>query len=590
MAAPRSVKGICVSAGLAIGPVHVVRARPERVPEWSLPPEEIAPEIQRLADAMRVADADLAGRQAQVAEETSEKDAEIFAVHRTILQDPQALREVEKTITEQRINAEKAVQLLIDRFERTMGRIEGNYHKSYATDFSDPWFRVLDALLRREREAILSSNERVILAAAELTPLVVTYLERERILGVVAEEGGRFSHGAVLARSMGVPCVVGLPNLLARLEQGMLVTLDGWRGTIQLRPGQEDIDTFLDRRSQSIARRKELAEHGALPAVTPDGCRIAVRANIESLRDLDTFAVEHTDGVGLLRTEFLYLERSQFPSEEEQFRLYRRVLEHTKGQPVVIRTLDIGGDKPLPYFNTPKEANPALGWRGLRITLQWRDLLQVQLRALLRASVHGELRILLPMVTSLEEVLLAHEIFDGVRSQLTEQGYEIAKEVPVGIMVEVPSAMLVLDQLIDHIDFVAVGTNDLVQYLLAVDRDNSWIAELYDPQHPAVVAALRRVADVAREAGKSCSVCGEMAGDPASAVLLLGLGYDALSLAPNSLPDVKFALRSTDSSRARAYAASALRANTAAGVREVLDRIRRDLYDHPSEERSTVGK
>ena len=476
---------------------------------------------------------------------------------------------------------------LIERFDKTMGRLEGNYNRSYAADFSDPWYCVLDALLRRERQAIQSSDEKVILAAAELTPQVVTYLERDRILGVIAAVGGRFSHGAVLGRSLGVPCVVGLPNLLARLEQGMLVAVDGGQGTVQFRPEKKDIDDFLDRREKVEARRTALKEYAAEPAITPDGQRLTVRVNIESVRDLDTFEIEHTDGVGLLRTEFLYLERAQFPSEEEQFRLYRRVLERMDGKPVLIRTLDIGGDKPLPYFTTPKETNPALGWRGIRISLEWRDLLQVQLRALLRASVHGNLKILLPMVTSVEEVTLTHEIFNGVRDLLVEQGYEVAREVPVGIMIEVPSALLMLDKLIEHIDFAAVGTNDLVQYLLAVDRDNSLVAKLYDPQHPAVVRALQQVAELSRRAGKSCSVCGELAGDPALAVLLLGLGYDSISISPHFLPDVKFAVRMMPAERAKEYATKALRASTGDEVREVLDAIRSELYDQPSGEVAT---
>ncbi len=580
----RTVKGTSVSPGLAIGPVHVVLARPEKVPEWSVSQVGLAPELQRLAEAVQAADADLERRQIQIRSEVGEKDAEIFAVHRTVLQDPRALKEVESTIVEQRVNAEKAVMGLIERFEKTMGRLEGNYNRSYAADFSDPWYCVLDALLRRDRQAIVSSGEKVILAAAELTPQVVTYLERDRILGVIAEVGGRFSHGAVLGRSLGVPCVVGLPNLLARLEQGLLVAVDGSQGTVQFRPEKKDIDDFLDRRAKVEERRAALKEFAAEPAVTPDGQALTVRVNIESVRDLDTFEIEHTDGVGLLRTEFLYLERSQFPSEEEQFRLYRRVLERMNGKPVLIRTLDIGGDKPLPYFTTPKETNPALGWRGIRISLEWRDLLQVQLRALLRASVHGNLRILLPMVTSLEEVTMTHEIFDDVRRLLVEQGYEVAMEVPVGIMIEVPSALMMIEKLIDHVDFAAVGTNDLVQYLLAVDRDNSLVSKLYDPQHPAVIQALDRIAQAARRAGKSCSVCGEFAGDPASAVLLLGLGYDSISISPQFLPDVKFAVRMMEFGHAQKYAKQALGASTVNEVHDVLDAIRTDLYDQPLSE------
>jgi phosphotransferase system enzyme I (PtsI) len=249
-----------------------------------------------------------------------------------------------------------------------------------------------------------------------------------------------------------------------------------------------------------------------------------VQVNVESVRDLDTFAGEHTDGIGLLRTEFLYLERNEFPSEEEQYRLYRRVLERMEGRPTTLRLLDIGGDKPLPYFQTPQEANPALGWRGIRITLRWRDLLRVQLRALLRASTAGDLRILMPMISSLEEVREVRALFDEVRAQLGDQGYATADDVPVGAMIEVPSALLDIERIVREVEFVSVGTNDLVQYLLAVDRDNPWVSSLYDPHHPAVVRALEQVAVVAGAEKKSCSGCGEFASDPAVARLLFGLG------------------------------------------------------------------
>ncbi len=589
MTPARMIGGVAVSPGLAIGPVQVVLSKPVGVPEWSLKEADVPGELARLRAAVAEAAKELGKRQEQVARDAGEKDAQIFAVHRAILQDPKALRDVEESIDEQLINAEKAVQLLIDRFEKTMGRLEGDYLRSYASDFSDPWFRVLDALLVRGREEIVARGQEVILAAEELTPQVVTYIERDRVLGVICEKGGRFSHGAVLARSMGVPCVVGLPNLLARLEQDMVVTINGSSGSVQLKPDQEDIDEFLDRRSSVASRLEALQEHQEAPAISTDGQPMNVCVNIESVRDFDTFEMEHTNGVGLLRTEFLYLERPQFPSEEEQFRMYRRVLERAGDRPVVIRTLDIGGDKPLPYFTTPHENNPALGWRGLRITLQWRDLLRVQLRALLRASIYGNLRILLPMVTSLEEVKSAHEVFDGVRKLLTEQSYEVAEDVPVGVMIEVPSLLLVLDHVLPIVDFASVGTNDLIQYLLAADRDNTWVSSLYDPHHPAVLRALDMVARGANDAKCPVSVCGELAGDPATAILLLGLGYDSISIAPNFLPEIKFAIRTTSSKSAREFARAALEQKDSKGIRNVLDQIRSKLYDQPSDPSCTVG-
>jgi phosphoenolpyruvate-protein phosphotransferase len=429
-----------------------------------------------------------------------------------------------------------------------------------------------------EREERLAQPEKIVLAAAVLTPKVMTSVERDRLCGVITEAGGRFSHGAVLARAFGVPCVTGLPGLLGRLEQGMQVAVDGDRGTVQLRPDAAQIEAFLERRARLAARRAALTEQAGLPARTRDGASLGVLVNLESLRDLDMFDAAHTDGVGLLRTEFLYMERPHFPSEDEQFRMYRRLVEWIGAKPVTLRTLDIGGDKRLPYFKTPDEVNPALGWRGLRVSLEWQDLLRVQLRAALRAGIGADLRILLPMVGSLEDVLAVHAIFDGVRTSLDEQGFEVQRDYPVGAMIEVPSAVLCLEEIIGHVDFVSVGTNDLVQYLLAVDRDNPWVSRLYEPQHPAVLKALHHVARVARSAGKPCSVCGDMADDPAVAILLLGLGYDAVSVAPNFLAEIKYAVRTCTSAEARELANEALAQTTAEGVRRTLSRFRDRLH------------
>jgi len=574
----RTIQGAAVSPGLAVGPVHVVHTGPANVPTWNVAREEVALEIGRLAAALNSASDVLAERQRLVASSASDKDAEIFAVHRMILQDPSALRQVEGAIAEQRINAEAAVQQLINRFEETMSRLDENSIRGYAADVSDPWRLVLDRLLHRDRQSILEAEERVVLAAAELTPQVVSFLERERILAVIAEKGGRFSHGAVLARSLGIPCVVNLTNLLARLEQNLVVAVDGDHGEIQLRPTKEQVEQFLERRRSMESRRQAVQDEAAQPAQTPDGVPMGVLANIESVRDLETFPVSHVDGVGLLRTEFLYMERQEFPSEDEQYRLYRRVLEHMSDKPATLRLLDIGGDKPLPYFHTPPERNPALGWRGIRITLQWSDLMRVQMRAMLRASVSGRLQILLPMVSSIEEVRRVHGIFDEVRSDLLRQGYETAEDVPVGAMIEVPSALLELERIVQEVDFVSVGTNDLVQYLLAVDRDSAWVANLYEPHHPAVMRALFRIASIAREAGRSASVCGDLAGDPTTAVLLLGMGFSSVSTAPQFGPEIKYAVRRVSADEARSFAQEVLAEDTSAGVRALLEGLRERLY------------
>ncbi len=575
----RTIKGIAVAPGLAHGVVRVVRAAPDQVPTWTVPAERVEDELQRFRDAVDSALDQFLRQQRIVAAEAGEKDAEIFAVHRMLLQDAATLSSVQDAIRDDRINAEAAVQGLIQRLEATLGgRLGATAGRSFAADVTDPWRTVLEALLSGGREQVLSSDTPVLLAAAELTPQVVTFLDRSLLLGVMTQAGGRFSHGAVLARAFGVPCVVGLQNLLNRLEQGMPALLDGDRGLVQLRPAEEDVREFERRKEHLETRRLALARDAIRPATTPDGTHVRVQVNIESLRDLDMFDPETTDGVGLLRTEFLYMERSQFPSEEEQYRLYRRVLERMGDRPVVLRTLDIGGDKQLAYFKTPQEPNPALGWRGLRISLQWSDLLRVQLSAALRAGFGADLRILLPMVSSIEEVRRTRAIFESVRRDLLDQGYEVSEDVPVGIMVEVPSVLLVLPEILAEVDFVSVGTNDLVQYLLAVDRDNVWVSDLYEPYHPAVFEALRIVAHGASVAGKPCGICGDLADDPAVALTLLGLGFDSISVAPNFLPEIKDAIRGCTREEAQSLAARVLEQRTtdevAATLSQMRDRLR----------------
>ena len=571
------IQGLSVSPGLGLGPVHVVRARLDSAPIWTLRAAEVDAEVRRLEGAVERVIGVLGVRQSEVAEAVGEQDASILGVHQMILQDPGAREEVERTIREERINAESAVERLIDRLKESMGRLEGDSVRGYAADISEPWHAVIDALMRSDRESIAQGEERVVIAAAELTPEAVTFLPRHRIIAVVTEAGGRFSHGAVLARSFGIPCVVGIPNLLARLEQNMPVLVDGDNGAVMLAPDAASEEEFQLRLAERSVREAALALHAKEPAITLDGEEVSVLVNLESVRDLEMFEHDRCDGVGLLRTEFLYMERTVFPSEEEQYRLYRRMVDAMGDRFVVIRTLDIGGDKQLPYFKTPRENNPALGWRGTRITLEWQDLLRVQLRAIMRASLHGEVRVLLPMITSLEEIRAVRAIFDETREQLAAQGYDVATDIPVGVMIEIPSMLWVLDEVLEMVDFVSVGTNDLVQYLLAVDRDNVFVSSLYEPFHPAVVRALWSIGEAARRAGKSACVCGEMAGDEAVATLLAGMGFDSLSVAPNFLPALKFAVRRTTLGEARQLAESARKAASAEEVRALLVGVREGL-------------
>ena len=568
---PNMIRATSVSTGLAMGAVHVVTTGVDTVPVFTVSKDMLQAEIDRLTEAVGLAMAELDRRHKLVATQAGSQEAEIFNVQKLVLQDPGALREVESKIRDERVNAESAVKTLIDRLHASLSGVGEAGARGFAADVSEPWKRVLDALLDRDRESVHSTQEKVIVAAAELTPRVVAFLSRELVLAVVTEVGGRFSHGAVLARAMGIPCVVGIPNLLSRLEQGMTIIVDGDAGRLMLRPEDEDKAEFLKRLELHDERSARLTGLAIGVAETQDGEPLRVQANIEGLRDLDTFDIRTIDGVGLFRTEFLYMERDQFPSEDEQYRIYRQVLERMGDKPVTMRTLDIGADKTLPYFKTPPEPNPALGWRGLRISLGWRDLLRVQLRALLRASTAGNLRVLLPMVTSLEEIREVHKEFDELRRELVGQGHEVAVDVPVGAMIEVPSSFLTLKHIVQEVDFISVGTNDLVQYLLAVDRDNPWVSKLFESYHPAVLVALEYIARIAKEANTPCSVCGDMAGDPATAVMLMGFGFDSISAAAHFAPEIKHAVRSVMMKDARILAKDLADQATVAHVQKALE-------------------
>jgi len=583
------IQGIAVAPGLALGPVHVVRARADVVPSWVVRDDEVEAECARLADAVARVTDQLAQHQDSARRLAGEKDASIFAVHGMILQDPGAQTELAKAIRGARRNAESAVHALVGRLKHTMSGLEGDSVRAYAADVSEPWNAVLDELMQRDREVMASTDECVVIAAAELTPQVVTFLDRRRILAIVAESGGRFSHGAVLARSFGIPCVIGVPNLLARLEQNLSVLVDGDNGAIDLKPDEATQSDFVDRRRRREVARAALAEHAAAPAITPDGRAVLVQVNLESVRDLDVFDPSHTDGVGLLRTEFLYMERREFPSEDEQLRLYRRVIEAMKGLPVTIRTLDIGGDKQLPYFQTPKETNPALGWRGIRVTLEWAELLRVQLRAILRASAFGEVRVLLPMISTLEDIQAVRTVFEDTRAKLVAKGHDIAHEIAVGAMIEVPSTLWILDELLESVDFISVGTNDLIQYLLAVDRDNVLVSDRYDPYNPAVVRALGVIARAAARSGKPVGICGELAGDEAMALFLLGLGFDSLSAAPHFVGELRQAIRRTTLVDAQELARKVEAARTPGAVRALLGHAQ-DLLHRRCIEAASVGR
>ena len=584
--AARVLKGVPISPGIAIGRVLALPDGAEGSSRRSSSPNDPSEEISRFRRAVHEAEGELDRLRRTLDEKGASREAMIFHLQRTILADASAREEVEREIRQNRLDAEGAVSALLERYGRAVAGVDTPLARESAADFLDPWRMVVTALRRGERERILEDETPYVLFAEDLAPSIAGHAERPQVIGLVTERGGRFSHGAVLARTFGIPAVSGIDR--RRLRQGATIVVNGDDGIVLVEPTAEELAESERRRGKRLALRERLASLAREPATTADGERIEIAANIESLRELANFDLSTVDGIGLLRTEFLYLQRSEFPSEDEQVEIYRRALETLGGRPVVFRTLDIGGDKPLPYFKTPKEPNPVLGWRGLRILLQWRDLFLVQLRAILRASAYGRARILLPMVTNLEEVRTVRSLVEEVKDDLKRRGVPFDAEVPLGVMIEVPGAALALRHFVHEVDFVSLGTNDLVQYTLAVDRDNPWVAPLYDPFDPGVIATLDLASRACLAAGRPISVCGEMAGDPVAALLLVGMGIRSLSMSPVFVPVVKVVLRGLRGEEAERIRDEALACATPREVRDLLHGRETEIWKRVTD--SEVGK
>lgn len=557
------LSGVGIAPGVGIGTALVLHT-PDAGPIGlrQLEASESPHAWDMLEAARAAAIARLGEIQSATARELGLQDAAIYGAQAAVLSDPDAVRDLKQAVLEEHLAPESAIQALLDKFSTLFENLEGGDMKSWAADLRDPWQMVLRELEQKEEQRADDCGP-VVLIAEELTPTLLTRLPRENIAAVVCSRGGRFSHGAVLARSFGLPTISAIDGVHRKARSGDRCVVYGRDGRILVgsEPDEEAAArTLADQRAQMQGR---LAQAAGEAGRTRDGHPVLIHANIESPRDLDMFDPTTVAGVGLFRTEFAYMERASFPSAEDQKGIYASILEHFGDKPVVFRTLDVGGDKTLRYFKMPEERNPALGWRGLRMSLEWKDLFLMQLQALRDCRGIGQPKILLPMVTNLEELLEVKELLRAI-SGGEDPG------VQLGVMIEVPAAAMAIEDLIDEVDFVSVGTNDLTQYLFAVDRDNPWVTELYQPYHPASLRLLARVAEVCREAGKPATVCGEMAGQRPGALFLVGAGYGGLSMAPSFAPEIKALLREADLEELREVAKEAAACRTGA---EALGRL-----------------
>ncbi len=573
------VSGIAASPGIAIGRVIVFTARDHGVPFRHLEPTEVEAEKARLKEAMARTRSQLIGTRDSVAEDMGESYARIFDAHVMILEDEASLTEVIEKI-ESGYNAEFAFNAVFSKHERVLWEKGDTYIKDRAGDIRDVRRRVLSNLLgaRPVRGDLSDLDEEVIVIAHDLSPTDTAQMRKEKVMGFATDIGGRTSHTAIMARSLEIPAVVGLNDITTKIADGDFVILDGNRGRLMISPSEETRAKYAEELERYRSLTLGLLRFKDLPATTIDGHSVTLSANIELHDEVESVLEHGAQGIGLYRTEFIYIGREGLPTEEEQFVIYKDVASRLAPDPVIIRTMDLGGDKFMSAYESPKEINPYLGWRGIRFCLARKDIFKTQLRAILRATPFGDVKVMYPMISSLDELIQANEVLDEVKRELKREGHEFNHNCDVGIMVETPAAVMIARELARHVSFFSIGSNDLIQYALAADRGNEKVAYLYQPLHPAVLRFINETIQIGRESGIWVGLCGEMSSDVICAFVLIGLGIDELSTSPYVVPEIKEKVRSMYFSEAQKVAQHALTLGTAAEVeRAVVEKMEKDL-------------
>lgn len=566
--------GIAASPGLAFGPVHVLEREDLSVREIEIAPEAVEPEVARFHAALEVSRRELAGIRDSIAAELGKSEAAIYDAHLMILGDPDLLGTVDRDIREQRRNAAWVFRAYMASVAAKFDTIEDEYLRERRADIVDCARRVLRQLLVGGTRQVAELAEPAIVVAHDLGPSEVAMLPRDKVLAYVIEVGGRASHGAIVARGRGIPAVTSVANALASVRNCALAAVDGYSGTVDLDPAADAAEFYRVRIERNRARVENMTRSMSHePAVTLDGQKVELGANLELPGEADAAAASGADAVGLFRTEFFYLNRTDQPGEEEQYQAYRHVTERLDGRPVIFRTMDLGGDKVASYLGVSHETNPFLGLRGIRLALTSPEMFRTQIRAIYRASAHGKVRLMFPMVSGLDELMRALALRDEALEELRAAGHAFDENVETGIMIETPSAVWMADALARHAQFFSIGSNDLIQYTLAMDRDNPRLADLYEPLDPAVLRSIRHTVEAAHAAGRWVGVCGEMAGDPQNALLLLGLGVDELSVSTYDVPRVKAAIRAVRMDVLRGAANEALACPSAEPVRQIVRRL-----------------
>jgi len=575
--------GIPVAPGVAIGPAFVLNAEAYRIPERFIARGTYPEEFARFQQALSAAVAETKHRAADLANAVGPQVSAIFTAHAIMLEDPSFLEEVEKYIRDWNFTPEYAVSKFINKRINLLASTKKDYFASRDVDLRDLEKQLLHHLLGKRREPLQQLREPVVLLAENLTPSEILSIDRAMVLGIATEHGGKTSHTAILASDLlHVPVVFGIGRFLNLVSGGDRVIVDGGRGLLILSPDEETLERYERARASYLAHEQGLVQLKDLPAETRDGVRVALHANIEIPEEIPVALERGCEGIGLYRTEFLYLGKEHHPSEDEQYAAYSSVVQQMAGRPVTIRTLDLGGDKFTSFSERHDERNPFLGVRSIRLCLRHLDLFKTQLRAILRATIldGSDVRIMFPMIATLRELRDAKHVLRNVMEDLEEEGFTFKKKGKVGTMIEVPSAAIMAEQLAKEVDFFSIGTNDLIQYTLAADRTNENVATLYNPADPAVLRLIKLVVDAANKQGIDVSVCGEMGGDPVYSMLLVGLGLKCLSAGSVHVPEVKQLIRSFRFEEAKQVAKTALQLETAREVNNYLrEQTRRVLPD-----------
>lgn len=552
------ISGILVSPGIAFGKALLLKEDEIVINRKKISADQVEQEVERFKAGRAKAAEQLEAIKTKAGVSLGEEKAAIFEGHIMLLEDEELEQEIIALIKDEHASADAAAYSVIEGQAKALEELDDEYLKERAADVRDIGKRLLKNILGLNIVDLSAIQDEVILVATDLTPSETAQLNLDKVLGFITDIGGRTSHTSIMARSLELPAIVGTSNVTKQVKNDDYLILDAVNNKVYLNPTADVIEQLKAVKNQYITEKNELAKLKDLPAITLDGHQVEVVANIGTVRDIAGAERNGAEGVGLYRTEFLFMDRDSLPTEEEQFQAYKAVAEAMGSQAVIVRTMDIGGDKDLPYMNLPKEENPFLGWRAIRIAMDRKEILHAQLRAILRASAFGKLRIMFPMIISVEEVRELKAELELLKSQLREENKAFDETIEVGVMVETPAAAVIARHLAKEVDFFSIGTNDLTQYTLAVDRGNELISHLYNPMSPSVLGLIKQVIDASHAEGKWTGMCGELAGDERATLLLLGMGLDEFSMSAISIPRIKKIIRNTNFEDVKVLAEQAL--------------------------------